>query len=360
MNTKKNYRQFLNIWSGKSNQIENFCHLCEEIYLELKLIKKFDEQHFNNVSKVDIDTCIEVFNNLYKNFYQEVFSDDYDYNMIAIPESANFDRFNVYNHGFQKEKFIYSESIKNMIGFPDLPIGIKDEYFKNIKSKVNALLIFERDLKFITMKDEFWNGVAKSGNDINLMDKFTACGKVVIEGGWRIDDDKPEVQKFSQNKIYQSASIINELSIDKIFRPDICSKIARSKIFLFYKFDLPNICCVCHSDGYTDEYINGETKYVEISNHTEVQKVDEEIVGDDTHELFSYCPVFATKNTIMNFTGGIGYNEVVIKNPQIIAVAALDVDSIRYAKEVARKNNVKFVGLMGDVKYYGDKIESDR
>lgn len=347
----KNYRQFLNVWNQKANQIENFCHLCEEIYMELILIKQFDKEKFNNNSKQDIDSYIEVFNNLYRNFYQEVFSDDYDYNMSRSPEE-DFNRFNAYNHDFQKGKFIYDCGDKKMSRFADLPIGIQDEYFEEIKHKVNALLIFERDLKFITMKDEFWNGIAKTADEINLMDKFTACGKVVLEGGWRVNENEPEVQNFSQDKIYQSASIINEISIENIFRPDIYFKVPRSKIFLFYKFDLPNICCVSHRDAYTDEYINGETKYIEISQHTEVQKVDEEIVGDNVHELFAFSPVFATKNTMVNFYGHVGYNEVVIKNPEIIAVAALDTNSIKYAKQVAEKHNVKFLGLMGDMLYY--------
>ena len=357
----KFFRSFSRIWNfdkvhslKPKDQISNFCELCSGIYLELTLIKYYDEKLFNEKSRISIDDYITLFNNLYENFFEEVFSDDYEYFYNKHKDFwLSAFRFNYSRLNLKKNKFEYEKrEVAKLIGetendvYVDTLIGIKDDYYDTIKSKVNPILILERELKFITMKKEFWKNIATSTSQIDLNKKFVICGKVLVEGGWRIDDKNEDVKRFSNQRIYQSASIINETQKDKLFVPSMFSGKPQNKALLIYKFDLNKICCVSHYDAYTDEFINGTTKYMEVTEHTDVQKVDEEMVDNNVHELFSYSPVFATENSMVNFGDGPGYNEIVIKNPEVIAVASLNYRSSEYAKKLARQHGVKFLGIM--------------
>lgn len=359
MEKQKNYREFKQYWNNdkitkdrREDQIENFCHLCNEMYMALRLIKLYDEELFNKYSTHSIDDYIEVFDNLYGEFFKEVFENEYD----TSPSSFRF-----YYKGLKlkKDKFILVEKSEYdlMTSFSkdkDVTIGIKDEYYQTIKSKVNPILIFERELKHITMQDIFWSKFNNNPDEININGQFTICVKVLVDGGWRCDENKQSVKKFSNDRIYQSASIINERKKDKLFKAGYYGY--RQCALLVYKFDLSKVCCLCNYDAYSDEYINGETKYMEITQHTSIQKIDEELVGEDMHELFSYSPVFGTLNSLLHLCYEMEYNEVVLKNPEPIAVLAIDCKSIGYAMKIAEQHNVKYLGLLPISQMYYEEI----
>ena len=191
------------------------------------------------------------------------------------------------------------------------------------------------------MKDEFWKGVAKDGDDINLKNNFCICGKLLFEGGWRISGNDRDVKDFATNKIYQSASIISKNTMNKLFTPDDNVNF-KSKAFLVYKFDLSKVACVSFRDGFSDELINGDTKFKEITLHTNIQKIDETLINGKKHELFAYCPVFSTLNCMLNAHSL--YNEVVLTNPEPIGVIALNRYSEDFAYRIAKENHVKFLG----------------
>ena len=298
---------------------------------------------------------MQVFDNMYKKFYNLVFNVPYDEQQKSFISSplhyeAEMEfwkiskRFDVTISDLNKDKFNIKNKTVLTCGqtfHSTIVTGIKDEYYDEIKTAVNKILIFERNLKFITMKDEFWKGVAKYGDDINLKNNFCICGKLLFEGGWRISGNDRDVKDFATNKIYQSASIISKNTMNKLFTPDDNVNF-KSKAFLVYKFDLSKVACVSFRDGFSDELINGDTKFKEITLHTNIQKIDETLINGKKHELFAYCPVFSTLNCMLNAHSL--YNEVVLTNPEPIGVIALNRYSEDFAYRIAKENHVKFLG----------------
>lgn len=356
------FREFLKDWGDdlypnlqNRNQILHFCYLCEEIYNNLTYIDEYDKEKFNAISIYPIESFMRVFDNMYKKFYNLVFNVPYDEQQKSfISSPLHYDaemkfwkiskRFDVTISDLNKDKFNIENKTVLTCGqtfHSSIVTGIKDEYYDEIKTAVNKILIFERNLKFITMKDEFWKGVAKDGDDINLKNNFCICGKLLFEGGWRISGNDRDVKDFATNKIYQSASIISKNTINKLFTPDDNVNF-KSKAFLVYKFDLSKVACVSFRDGFSDELINGDTKFKEMTLHTNIQKIDETLINGKKHELFAYCPVFSTLNCMLNAHSL--YNEVVLTNPEPIGVIALNRYSEDFAYRIAKENHVKFLG----------------
>ncbi|MGN1212596.1 MAG: hypothetical protein ACI4TZ_01020 [Christensenellales bacterium] len=363
--SNKNFREFSNKWENevctslqRKNQISNFCYLCEEIYKNLTLIKKYDKTKFNNISSISIDDYIEVFNNLYKNFYNEICNVKYEGKDKNIKKYGkffdvdyefwdNFKRFVIPDDDLNLNKFTFNEKpivIDGSTYHNHYIFGIKDEYYKQIKSKVNQILILERELKFLTMKENFWQGVAKTSKDINLNGDFVICGKLLYEGGWRTSAKDQNVLEFGKNKIYQSTSIISNKTTNRVFCANNNDYTIPKKAFLVYKFDLEKICCVSYRDAYSDEFIDGKTDFEEISIHTDIQKIDEDISNNKKHELFAFSSTFSTLNSVLNANSI--YNELVLKNPEPIAVVALNKTSEDYAKKLAQELQVDYLGTM--------------
>lgn len=371
----KNYRKFPKHWDNSlysnlkvKDQIGDFCHLCKEIYLNLTLIKMYDKEKFNKLSPHIIDTYIELFDNLYREFFNEVFLIDYNQmynNLYANTQYCGNDmgiwktshRFDMEINQLNEQKFhtvdinlnyptsdksLSAQSQDNNLKLHFI-VGIKDEYYDAIKSKVNSIILFEQELKSITMKPEFWKGIAQTKNDIYLDEKFTICGKIIYENGWRLFSNKSLVKSFGKKKIYQSASIINENQPNKLFTPVTSNPI---KAFLIYEFDLNKVCCISTTDAYSDEFIDGKTNFKELSLHTDIQKITEDNVNGFKHELFAYSPVFSTLQCMLRSLSF--YNEVVLKQPKPIAVVALNSKSIDFAKQVAKENNVDYLGVMNN------------
>lgn len=358
------FRHFAKMWDSEKainmqtkNQIYNFCYLCREMYANLKSIKKYDEKLFNSISDTTIDDYMQVFDNLYRNFYNDIFKISYEEQEQSIDKENNYyevqfdfwktdKRFEFYSAEVNDEKFLYkyidNDNCINDDAFKAI-IGIKDEYYDSIKSKVNQILILERELKFITMKPEFWKGLENDSKKINLENDYIICGKILFDDGWRKDRNEKEILDFADNKIYQSASIINQYQTNRLFNPPINNSYISKKAFLIYEFDLDKVVCLSFSDAYSDELINGDTKFKEITMHTDIQKIDEETCEGNKHELFAYGPVFGTLNTMLNSHSS--YNEVVLKNPKPIAVMALNNYSEDYARELSEKYNIEYVGV---------------
>lgn len=382
----KSYREFKHIWCDNEsspqvqnkNQVFNFCSLCNEIYGNLKLIEKYDSARFNQISNFPISSYIQVFDTIYKKFFNLIAKksyDEYQKETTTVNESIllhnsdhtlsddeiinnfrnsqlqyfiNTKRFNLTNSDLNDKKFIVQREIVKFQGTNYQIrkfLGIKEQYFDEIRAEVNKILIMERELKFLTMKPEFWKGVAKSSQDINLEEDFCICGKLLFEGGWRMNSFSNKVQDFSKEKIYQSSSILTRQTVNNIFIPNEEIHFGcKGKAFLVYKFDLNKVKCVSYSDAYSDELIDGKTEFLEISMHTNVQKIDEQRKDGKLHELFAFSPVFSTLNCI---TKGVElYNEVVMQEPEPIGVIAMNPYSIDFALNIAKQYNVDFLGVM--------------
>lgn len=363
--SNKYFREFPKNWGDdlypnlqNRNQIAHFCYLCEEIYSNLTMIEKYDKEKFNSISSFSIESFIEVFDIMYKKFYNLICKDSYDNaKMSELALNSDFKdpylywnkdkRFDISLKDLNEDKFNIEEkcvSQNNLTLIATLVTGIKDEYYEQIKSAVNKILIFERDLKYITMKDEFWKDVAKSTEDINLNNDFCICGKLLFEGGWRISCNDKEVKDFGKDKIYQSASIISKDTLNKLFIPNETMSSFKAKAFLVYKFDLSKVACVSYRDAYSDELIDGDTKFQEMTMHTNIQKIDESIIKDKKHELFAYSPVFSTLNCVLKPYSL--YNEVVLTDPEPIGVIAMNRYSEDYALLLAKQYNVDYLGVM--------------
>ena len=360
------YRHFARRWEGKvtlnkktQNQLQDFCSLCGQIYFEILQIEKYDKEKFNSISRITIEDYKQLFNNLYDNFCKECFEDSDE----LREEYKQFG--NYYDLELRFFSFMYNEQIKKFeyktVKIPDyntneemvVYVGIKEEYYDEIKSKVNAIFMLERELKFITMKKEFWGYEQKTTFD----DDYVVCGKVIMENGWRMNNSNIEINDFARQKIYQSASIINQNQLSNLFDPQPEISLLFSKAFLIYKFDIDKVCCVSHKDAFTDEFIDNENKFKEFTFHTEVQKVDEQEVDGHNHSLFTYSPVFSTLNSMLNCQEG--YNEIVLKQPKIIGVCALDEYSQSYAERVAEINGVKYCGVMKGKTSNKQKVEDN-
>ena len=292
--TNEYFRAFPKNWGDElypnlqnKNQILHFCYLCEEIYHNLTYINRCDKNKFNAISNYPIESFIEVFDSMYKKFYDLVFKVPYDESQQkCVSDPIYFEaelkywksskRFDVTISDLNEDKFNIEKKSVVTSGqelFTTIVTGIKDDFYDEIKTAVNKILIFERNLKFITMKDEFWKGVAKSVEDINLNDKFCICGKLLFEGGWRISKNNSEIKNFGKDKIYQSASIISQDTLNKLFVPNDSMSSFNAKAFLVYKFDLSKVACVSYRDAFSDELINGDTKFEEMTMHTDIQKI---------------------------------------------------------------------------------------
>ena len=157
------FREFLKDWGDdlysnlqNRNQILHFCYLCEEIYNNLTYIDKYDKEKFNAISIYPIDSFMQVFDNMYKKFYNLVFNVPYDEQQKSFISSplhyeAEMEfwkiskRFDVTISDLNKDKFNIKNKTVLTCGqtfHSTIVTGIKDEYYDEIK-KVDCILIDE-------------------------------------------------------------------------------------------------------------------------------------------------------------------------------------------------------------------------
>ena len=174
--------------------------------------------------------------------------------------------------------------------------------------------------------------------------------KIVFPHGWRSDlFIAKRMEKFTQNRKYQSASLINNKSLFCLFN---YFNNKESALFI-YEPDSSKIVCANKYDAYSDEYINNRNPYWESNCFSSLSLIDSQNIDGDLHDLYANATEVATPNVLLH-NGGT-YNELVIRDPKIIGVLAPNKNSEKYAKKLATEKNVPYYGVLDmieKVQYY--------
>jgi len=361
---EKLYRNFKNDWfepkSGPMmyDAMADFCTLSENIYTGLKNIEKYDKQFFNEHSDVKIEEYIQLFNKFYDDILNRYFikrnvpfeSDltKFKYNPKYLPENCADEFVKNYVSVFPNpKKFSYAEYFYTPWN-KDIKVcaGVKPVYFNDLKRRINKIFLLEHEVKCLVMKNEFWEDrMTNLKNKPELPQDFIICGKKVFKYGWRskkcLNDEN--FDDYISNRVYTSASLIDSNNSEHL----IFNNFNRGAVsFLIFKPDAQKIVCACKDDGFSDEYIDGKNPFTEATAHTSVEKCDESQTGDSLHELFASSTTFATPYSML--TDDFVYNELVFKNPEVVAVASPEnnSESIKYSMELAKKYGVQYVGVL--------------
>ena len=365
---EKLYRNFKNDWfepkSGPMmyDAMADFCTLSENIYTGLKNIEKYDKQFFNEHSDVKIEEYIQLFNKFYDDILNRYFikrnvpfeSDltKFKYNPKYLPENCADEFVKNYVSVFPNpKKFSYAEYFYTPWN-KDIKVcaGVKPVYFNDLKRRINKIFLLEHEVKCLVMKNEFWEDrMTNLKNKPELPQDFIICGKKVFKYGWRskkcLNDEN--FDDYISNRVYTSASLIDSNNSEHlIFNNFNRGAVSFLILYLLIKPDAQKIVCACKDDGFSDEYIDGKNPFTEATAHTSVEKCDESQTGDSLHELFASSTTFATPYSML--TDDFAYNELVFKNPEVVAVASPEnnSESIKYSMELAKKYGVQYVGVL--------------
>lgn len=360
----KTYRNFKRDWFNPETDdkmydaMMDFCTLAQNIYTGLKNINDYDHDFFNSHSSVKIEEYIQLFNKIYNGILDKYFVkrevlcslDRFRYNPKYLPENCLGDFVSNYVAVYPKpDKFNFAGYYNHVRDvYIKICSGVKPSYYKDLKRRINKIFMLEHEVKCIVMKKEFWEDrMTNLICETKLPQDFMICGKKVFKYGWRskscLEDEN--FDDYISNRVYTSASLIDSNTSEHLIFNEYNEN--RGPVsFIILKPDAKRIVCACKDDGYSDEFINGENPFIEATVHTSVEKCDEIKKGDKLHELFASSTTFATPYSML--TSNFLYNELVFKNPEVVAVASpkCNQESIDYSMELAEKYGVPYLGVL--------------
>ena len=346
----KIHRQFPQRWEkdivemfSTTNGLVDFSRYTINMDRALKSIKKFYENEFNQdplikSSENTIDDYLQIFNNItgkiakiildkeYTNGYD---FDDYSFNTefnFCVLSKNDYDKLNK-NLFYIKTNLKFKKNRHNV----DL-LGFNDATYKKLLPLAKEMFMLEKYCSFVTRK--FWQKEITSIIELDLKKPFKIITRVLFPENWREGKNKKELEKFYNNKIYESASLIDEQhKINLIFASETIVA-----ALLILEYDEDKFLCANLSDAYSEEYINNKNPFVKKSFYSSVSKINSYKDKDNIHEFFADATEIATPKGILayNYT----YNEVDMKNAKVVGVIAPNEKSVEFAKKEATKRGV--------------------
>lgn len=301
-------------------------------------IKQYYEEDFNNDNTYSIDDYISLFNlsvkkinKLLLNRYNAISSTNKDYEFDVENSFCTFMKFQY--RKLNKKAFVFDKNSLDMYGFTD-------ETYEKLLPLVNKIFMIEKMCSFTTRK--FWEKEITKIENFEPEKPYKIIVRVITPMNWRSYDNSIVAHNYFKNKIYTSASLIDEQTNKNLINYAEWSFTKAAILILAY--DNNSFVCAKETDTYSEEYINKEMPPIGNADfYSSVNLVDEEIKNDNLHEFFSKGLEIATPKAILenvwNFT------EVDMKNPKVVGVISPNKKSTKYAKQFADEYNVPLYNI---------------
>ena len=217
-------------------------------------------------------------------------------------------------------------------------IALKDEYYKKIKPIVNKIFIMEKYCSSVCKK--IWKNRLTKIEDLDLKSKYTLIVKHIYKKGWRQDRFHKEVQEFLKSKKYQSASLISNTNNSNYYNFDD----AQISALLIYEPDVSKIVCAHDGDAYTEEFINEKNPCKDVDNYTNIDKIETIKRNNKNHTVYGIATKINLPNILLR--NKTSFNEVLMREPKVVGVLAINKYGIDFAKKTAEEFNVKYYGVL--------------
>lgn len=309
-----------------------FSLYCFHLYNSLLGIKEFYEEDFNKDDSLTIDDYISFFNNRFEKFLNlSVDSKTEIDEWYKLCQKRKVDikkdgRFKLLEYTEYRNPKIYKLNKNNET------IGFTDDGYNKINEIAKELFIIEKFCAFTTRK--FWQNEITNVHSLDINNKFKILVKVVSPTKWRSDTETEKLKEYYNNRIYESASLIDESHKDNLFQT-ISSDVYS---LLIMNCDNESLICASNADNYSEESIDdiNPLEYKAVFSSILMQD-DTEFKGKN-HKLFATAVECETpKNILKNVKL---YTEVNLKNPKVVGVIAPNKKSLNYSEKQAKKYNV--------------------
>ena len=310
---------------------KEFAVYAKKLYASLKGIKNYYEKEFNEDNIYTIDEYIALFNRTYNKFLHQVIDDEKEREDYFI--TCKKSRFSVENHG--RFKIIQELKYRNPKFFEfkdDEIVGFSDEGYEKLKPLAKCLFMIEKICSFTTRK--FWKNELTKIQDLDLKKPFKILAKCVFPYGWRSDGSSKNLDEYMNDRIYSSASLIDNEHKFNLFYAN------NQKIFamLIMEYDGNNLICASPMDSYSEEKINGKNALLYKNEFSDALLQDETKQNGKNHKLYAEAVECETPKNILESMQF--YSEVNLKNGRPVGVIIPNYESIDFASQEAEKRNL--------------------
>ena len=150
--------------------------------------------------------------------------------------------------------------------------------------------------------------------------------------------DLEYLKKYYKERIYSSASLIDNETKDKIFN---FNNSRNTMAILLMDYDDNCFVCASKSDNYSEETIDGENPILLKSVYSEIMTQSCDEVHGKIHKLYAdavetLTPIYILKNVKT-------FSEINLKNAKPKAVISPNKQSVKFSQEMAEKLGVPFI-----------------
>ena len=339
---EKILRKLPKSWKSRSNDLNNkvygnyeIAEYCRKLFDSLLGIKKYDEQKFNKNNSWTIDEYIQIFNSIYKQIFDTLIDKNMAkayFNMQKNP-SNDFDRYKKFyifsfTKTYNKSAFVFEKDTdeKEVIGF-------SSKAYKAIEPLFKKLFMLEKMCAFTTRK--FWRDELTKFEDLDLSKKYKILVKVVFKKNWRTQKLTKKLKNYYNERIYQSASLIDPKNKNKIFTFHTLNE---NYALLLMDYDDNTYVCSSPDDDYSEEQIDGKNPIITQAKYTDLFLQDVEIVDGKVHKLYADTVECLTPNVVLHNTKM--FSEVNLKNAKPIAVISPNKSNLCFASQKAKELNL--------------------
>lgn len=305
---------------------------CKKLYSSLLGIKKYYQTEFDKDNVCTIDEYIGLFDDLYDQFLKLSIDDENVrqnyFDKLNENRFKTFDRFKIFEAIEYRNKDIYKVKLNKEV------TGFTDDGYKKINSITKQLFMIEKLCSFTTRK--FWKNELTKIEDLDVNSKFKILVKCVFKRPWRSDNDSKDIKQYYKNRIYTSASIIDENHKQNLFAQTKVETFA----ILIMDCEEEDIICASKEDSYSEELINNENLLEYKQEFTDVMLQDNVDTNSQNHKLYAEAVECETPKNILNNLKK--YSEVNLKNAKPVGVICPNIDSIDFSRKQAEKLKVPF------------------
>ena len=312
---------------------------CSKLYNSLLSIREHYQAEFDRDNNYKIDDYIALYDSVFDNIRKILVKGD-----IYDKEKKYCDERNLYFNENNRFELIKSQEKLNDRLFEYNKFGkiagFNNETYLKLEPLVKNLFLIEKMCSFTTRK--FWANLVTPVSKLDLNKQFKMLVKIVVPGGWRNQIVTPEVSKYYSEKVYQSASLIDDEHIYNLiayWEGKVCAG-------LILDFDANDVVFANGMDAYSEEEIDGRNPNLQKSKYTELFKIDLRKRNNKVHTLFADAVETETPKSIMQHL--YDYNEVGLKKAKVVGIYAPNKNSLSYAKQLAKEYKVKIFSKSDD------------
>lgn len=310
------------------SELSDFCML---LYNNLLCIREDYKEEFNEDNSYTIDEYIDLFDSTYeKIFANMVVSNELKRYKKKMAENVEMeyirkDRFRMIKQDYFLKRKVLKHRVFTLKEF-------QDQTYIRLAPLVKRLFMIEKMCSFTTRK--FWKEELTPIENFDINKPFKILAKIVFPNGWRYQKITPKLKKYYDDRIYSSASLIDNKHMTNLFNYGSTSTVA----VLIMQCKPEDIVCASNFDTYSEELINDENPFEQKSVYTDIFLQDVSKVGNDEHKIYAEAIEIATPKSILKHSPL--YSEVNLKNAKVVGVFVPNKYSFEFSEDTAKKYNV--------------------